>query len=306
MSCVSDGTGYVEDGRDIFDDEDEYEDTPTTAKAKDSKTKDGSKKRRLRDINAPEKGKSSIKSLFSNIVPKKKETTVNLNEDDILTGILDELDTGKPTSKSPKSIALQQNDRDEANVVQNYLKNFAKTTRKPIGKKSEDNTSDDEMLDRIMKPKKKENTSTSALKKIEPVNVPKSSMSVVEELGQEMLIEELAHEIPEIISAETDEISRENVVASENLSAPVDDKITDMDFSMLDDDENQFEIDTLVKEAAAVCKPAAKVDETNFDDLLANWENIENCDDDFLNVTVGDELHHDEVHSHSNLASCRT
>lgn len=286
LVIVSDGTGYVEDGRDIFDDEDEYDAGPTSAsaKAKDSKTKDGNKKRRLRDINAPEKGKSSIKSLFNNIVPsKKKETTIKLNEDDILTDILDELDTGKPSGKSPNSVALQQNGgRDEAKIVQNYLKNFTKTVRAPIAKKPDGNTSDDEMLDRILKPTKKDNA--SALKRVEPVKVLKSNAPVVEEL---------APEIPEMHLADAEE----NVEA-EVLPTTADEKINDMDFSMLDDVENQFEIDTIVKEAVAVvCKPPAKIDETIFDDLLANWENIENCDEDLLNVTVGDESQQNEVHT---------
>lgn len=66
---VSDGTGYVEDGREIFDDDDE-EDLP---RKNVNKSKRGDNKKRVRDVSDPVQGKGSIKSLFGNAVPKKKD-----------------------------------------------------------------------------------------------------------------------------------------------------------------------------------------------------------------------------------------
>lgn len=68
MLIMQDGTGYVEDGREIFDDDEE--DLPRKSV---NKSKKGENKKRLRDISDPVQGKGSIKSLFGNAVPKKKE-----------------------------------------------------------------------------------------------------------------------------------------------------------------------------------------------------------------------------------------
>lgn len=66
---MSDGTGYVEDGREIFDDDDE-EDLPRKSA---NKSKRSENRKRLRDSSDPVQGKGSIKSLFGNAVPKKKD-----------------------------------------------------------------------------------------------------------------------------------------------------------------------------------------------------------------------------------------
>lgn len=71
---MSDGTGYVEDGREIFDDDDE-EDLPRKGANKSKRGGDNNKKKRVKDIGDPMQGKGSIKSLFGNAVPKKKDVS---------------------------------------------------------------------------------------------------------------------------------------------------------------------------------------------------------------------------------------
>lgn len=67
-TLLPDGTGYVEDGREIFDDDEE--DLPRKSV---NKSKRADNKKRVRDISDPVQGKGSIKSLFGNAVPKKKD-----------------------------------------------------------------------------------------------------------------------------------------------------------------------------------------------------------------------------------------
>lgn len=232
-------------------------------------------------------GKSSIKSLFNNIVPKKKETSVKLDEDDILSGILDELDTSKPKSSEEQQKNSKTN--DESRMFQEYLKNFTRNVKKPSLAKKVDDTSDDEMLDRIMKPVKK------------VTSLPATSVPV-QKNGTELVSTKVSTR-----TKSTDEFNDDDyvfdvataasphpVTESDDVEIPTVENIdhaAEADFSMLDDDENQFEIDKIISKAAeSVCKPVANVESTNFDELFSNWENFENCNDDFMNVTIGDEI----------------
>ena len=87
----TDGTGYLEDGRDIFDEEENSGDDEKKSKSKNTK-------KRLRDGDKVVKGKGSLRNMFNNVMPKKKkDTIVDLAADDVLADILDELDTEKTT-----------------------------------------------------------------------------------------------------------------------------------------------------------------------------------------------------------------
>lgn len=76
MFVFSDGTGYVEDGREIFD-EDVDEPHEKKAASGTSREPKGAKKR-LRDINATVNEKSNIKKMFSNVAAHTKNKEVQL------------------------------------------------------------------------------------------------------------------------------------------------------------------------------------------------------------------------------------
>lgn len=138
----TDGTGYYDDGREIFDeDEEDVEETKT----KDGKNKKGDKpKKRLRDINKPVEGKSSIRSMFSNVVPAKKKD-VKVEDDQVLANLLNELDSddNKASGSGGMSAANGNNKTNTKLVEKAEIKNFmADFTRKPEKPKIE-STSDD-------------------------------------------------------------------------------------------------------------------------------------------------------------------
>lgn len=138
----------MEDGREIFDDEEaEMEYVESNKRNKASKKEN---KKRLRDVNKPVEGNASIRSMFGNVVAKK-ETKVKLDEDDILADILGELDpnesntkastssTGETGAKSKTSstTAGKINEKTEMALVKDYIAKFSKVAPRKQDVKSE-------------------------------------------------------------------------------------------------------------------------------------------------------------------------
>lgn len=143
-----DGTGYVEDGREIFDDEELEAESEETRKREKANKKES--KKRVRDLNKAD-GNASIRSMFGNVVAKKKEIKVNIDEDDILADILGEINpesnasTNKSTDTSAKpktSMAnSKMNEKTEMALVKDYIANFSKAV--PRKKEPKIEASDD-------------------------------------------------------------------------------------------------------------------------------------------------------------------
>ncbi|XP_059612246.1 DNA polymerase alpha catalytic subunit [Phlebotomus argentipes] len=148
---------YVEDGREIFEDEDSDEEVAT-------KSKKVSKKRAREDVK-PAKGKNSIRNLFSNAVPRKS-AAVPLGEDSILSEILGEIDDPQKNGKEKAAVVTKKPSvikKSENNAVKEYMQSFTKNIRKEAPKE-ESKGSDDELLDRIA-----EQTMEGKAKVVEPV-----------------------------------------------------------------------------------------------------------------------------------------
>lgn len=163
VNCITDGSGYVEDGREIFDEveeDDEIEERSSKKrKADSSMPKEG--KKRLRDVSKPAQGKGSIRNLFGNVsVNKKKEPQVKLEEDDILAGILDEIgpesstNSNKTNEAGPSKVgnscvgvpstSSKLNAKTEMAMVKQYMVNLTKAVhKKSVAVKNEAENDDD-------------------------------------------------------------------------------------------------------------------------------------------------------------------
>lgn len=161
--CIVDGSGYVEDGREIFDevDEDDEIDERSSKKRKSDALNPKENKKRLRDVNKPAEGKGSIRNLFGNVTArKKKEPQVKLEEDDILAGILDEIGPESSGTSNITSVAgpskvnngsvgipstsAKLNAKTEMAMVKQYMDNLTKAVhKKPTAVKSEATSDDD-------------------------------------------------------------------------------------------------------------------------------------------------------------------
>lgn len=263
-----DGTGYAEDGRDFFEDEDEYSDGAED-KGDAKKKKSGISKKRPRDSEQTAKGKASIRNLFSNAVPKKGDIKNSVKDDDILADLLGEINeepTGEASAaKQQKVIApakiVAATRKSDAAAAKEYMNSFLSNIKmQEQQRKKAEASSDDEMLERILQPKTTNKTVTSASTVIAP------KIKQEQRQGTNEQPKEKAKEVePEFCD-------------------------NDLDFSCLDDDENQFEV------AASKTKPTEKPKQEpqakepdDMSKLLSNWESICQMDDDFEKSVLASE-----------------
>lgn len=118
-----DGSGYVEDGRDIFDDDLDEESLSKTSKSKASSSKKGNRAKVLEP--SENKGSSNIRTMLMSMPVKRKAANVKLDEDDVLGDIMSELNSdGNSGTASNKFATVEMSASD-------YLKSFKKSVKIP-------------------------------------------------------------------------------------------------------------------------------------------------------------------------------
>lgn len=295
----ADGTGYVEDGREIFDDE--YDEGTGDGQSKASgssrnKPSEPKSKKRLRDINAPVNDKSNIKRLFGNAAANKKsDSAPKLAEDDILSDILGEMDTADNVSAGGSTLrpnpisALRRSSKDgnsEKKRVSQFLQGF--TANSAAAK------SDDALIDEMMrKQKPKTPAATSSAVDVKPTAAELSKANRAALLKPKVEPASTTAKSGNADLDEMDPLAFDDPMPIPSSAASADDA-ADIDFSILDDDENQFEVATSSDKSSVntattaahkpgkiepAAAPAVADDTESYDKLLQHWENTCNMKD---------------------------
>lgn len=145
----SDGTGYVEDGREIFDEESDDEQEENSKSKNKNKKSEKKNKKRLRDINKPVDGNGSIRSLFGNVTATKKEK-VKLEDDEALADVLGLLESEDSARNGVNYSKAEANNKktetkskiDDAALVKEYMANLTRSVQRKPETKKEANSDD--------------------------------------------------------------------------------------------------------------------------------------------------------------------
>ncbi|CAB3220978.1 unnamed protein product [Arctia plantaginis] len=270
-----DGTGYVEDGREIFDD-DEVDDSYEASTKKEA----GRGQKRKARV-APPTSKGNIRNLLGSMPTKKKEE-VKISEDNILSDIMSDLDgNASSTVVKPKPVATKANIVDSSKRdAQNYFKSLSASVKKPMAtqlteqpviKQDNENLVNKEVPPKLVT----ENGSTS--KPIEKQVQKKSEWKIDKEIKQE-LEDSATQDIEEFQTQDlnfdddfsNDATPKKSEVKKEVLPS-TGETITDVAEEFLNE---EFEIFTTKKESSKELKP-----------LTSTWPD-QMCENQVVNVNV--------------------
>ncbi|XP_052126861.1 DNA polymerase alpha catalytic subunit isoform X1 [Frankliniella occidentalis] len=115
-----DGSGYVEDGRDIFDDDLDDESISKSSKNQTTSSKKASR-HKLAD-SSENKGSSNIRNMLMSMPVKRKVANVKLEDDDVLGDIMSELNSERNSDVQNEAVEMSASD---------YLKSFRKNVKIP-------------------------------------------------------------------------------------------------------------------------------------------------------------------------------
>lgn len=125
-----DGEGYVEDGREIFDDAEEYE-----VQGNSNKRKSNQKKRGGKFSDEPVSKKKSLKNFFAK--ESKEKEAASVEDDNLLKNILGELDGSVASSSAGESIApkpiksIRKQATESEIEMKKYMEKFGKKVNEP-------------------------------------------------------------------------------------------------------------------------------------------------------------------------------
>lgn len=253
------------------------------------------------------KGKGSIRNLFSNAVPKKTQMT-SLAEDNILADILGELHDKPKSSTSkaaqeisetevkhikhiaPARILSKSSRKSDATLAKDYMNSFINNIKMMEAVKNIEKTSDDELLDSILKPKptitikKVVEKSKESTGKTDTGKQGLASVKAIDTVTAEMAIKNISDKL----------VEKSSVVVETPLDGnefPDD----DIDFNGLQDNNSQFEevkydvIDgnKISPKIFLQSKAAPEKHADGLQTLLRNWEQIcqmDNFEEETTNV----------------------
>ncbi|XP_050513707.1 DNA polymerase alpha catalytic subunit [Diabrotica virgifera virgifera] len=118
-----DGGGYVEDGRDIFDDDLDME-SIAQASAKSKGTK-----RKTKNV-SENAGKGKIQQMLSSL-PSKKKVETKIDDDEMLSEILGEIDSS-PSTSGQKPKIKEYSALAKKLAAKDYMKNFSQPSKKRV------------------------------------------------------------------------------------------------------------------------------------------------------------------------------
>ncbi|XP_065095411.1 DNA polymerase alpha catalytic subunit [Ochlerotatus camptorhynchus] len=260
------GYGYVENGREVFDEDELEEEGPSRSK-KDKHPK--GKKRTRDETAAPVTGRKSLKNYFN----KEREAKVNIADDDVLADILGEINSEKDGGQKESAVSQAKEIRplkvipkpkpvDKDEEMRKYMENFSKNIKKT--EKVEEPDSDEEMLNRVLK----QSTSVSKPKVAAPV-VRNDAPKVVKEASPVKPISKL-------------EIKPEPPRAEETEFSQLGNDFLDDDFDLTG---AEAETQVTQRRPMSPVKQEAKEEvKTDSEKLLSGWENIcvSELDDDMM------------------------
>ncbi|XP_063922765.1 DNA polymerase alpha catalytic subunit isoform X2 [Zophobas morio] len=244
-----DGSGYVEDGRDIFDDD---LDQQSIAAAAASGNKKGVKRKKKVAENA---GKGNLHSLISNMPTKKKEEG-KLEEDETLAELLQEMDdaptTPSLTQRKPKSVTNNFSPLSVKQAEKDYMNKFS-SLRKPVIQRVKDSPTVQ---------KKAQNGVHNVDVPINPFRKIQSEPKIVEP-EPEPSVPESQTTIPDSLADHSESISDSQM--ADPLSESVCEDVTEND--CFDDDLDMSQVE------APVAKNAAKTELLNNleAEMLRDW-----------------------------------
>lgn len=247
--------------------------------------------------------------MFGNAAANKKsDTAPKLAEDDILSDILGEMDTadnvsaGGSTMRPNPISALRRSSKDgtsEKKRVSQFMQGF--TPNSAAAK------SDDALIDEMMR-KQKPKTAVTSVVDVKPTAAELSKASRAALLKPKVEpVSELTKNVEADLN-EMDPLALDDPMPNPSSGASADDA-ADMDFSILDDDENQFEVastsgkstatttttathKSIKIEPSAGTAVASVADETeSYDKLLQHWENtcnMKDMADEFADASADD------------------
>ncbi|XP_055614438.1 DNA polymerase alpha catalytic subunit [Uranotaenia lowii] len=265
-----DAFGYVENGREVFD-EDELDMEGSSSRKGNKSDKKKGKKRGREDTtpasSGPVTGRKSLKNYFN----KERESKAKIADDDILADILGEIKSSdgaggessviQPVKEiRPMKMVTKPKPVSKDEEMKKYMENFSKNIKKT--EKVEENDSDEEMLDRVLKQSSADNKPKEKAKFTAPAAVPRK------EVREETV---------------TREISQPTTPAPV-VKTELETDLSTIDQDFLDDDFDLTgaEVETQVTQKCSVSQlkkdPSNEAEtsmkETDSEKLLSGWGNI--------------------------------